>query len=336
MSLSTVVSSIDFTSDGKAIGDLKIKWSDNSIPLGYHLVPILSIRNGLGPTVLMISGTHGDEFEGPSALMRLADQIDQKKIKGQIIIIPALNASAIKGSSRVSLLDGGNLNRAFPGSPTGDVTQQIAYYIETELLPKADAAIDLHSGGKASFFSPCTLATRTKDKTLYKKNVALAKVFGLPLIWVLGTFNDSRSLNSAAARVGVPMIATELGGGGGVDPDITNTTEEGLYNLLRHIGIFPGDPNSFSSNKMVEIVSNNHSVISPGEGIFDRKFSAGDIIKKGQLAGQIHYALEPRRRSENIFFNSNGIILAHTNRGYVKRGDMLLLVVQEIDSIDNL
>jgi len=46
--------------------------------------------------------------------------------------------------------------------------------------------------------------------------------------------------------------------------------------------------------------------------------------------------LEPRRRSENIFFNSNGIILAHTNRGYVKRGDMLLLVVQEIDSIDNL
>ena len=90
------------------------------------------------------------------------------------------------------------------------------------------------------------------------------------------------------------------------------------------------------SNTMVELVSNNHSVISPGEGVFDRKVSAGDIIKKGQLAGQIHYTLEPRRRSENIFFNSNGIILAHTNRGYVKRGDMLLLVVQEIDSIDNL
>ena len=71
MSLSTVVSSIDFTSDGKAIGDLKIKWSDNSIPLGFHLVPILSIRNGSGPTVLMISGTHGDEFEGQSALMRV-------------------------------------------------------------------------------------------------------------------------------------------------------------------------------------------------------------------------------------------------------------------------
>ena len=336
MSLSTIVSSIDLACDGKAVGDLKIKWSDNSIPLGYHLVPIISIKNGSGPTALMISGTHGDEFEGPSALMRLVDQIDIKDINGQIIIIPALNAPAIRESSRVSPLDRGNLNRAFPGNPTGDVTQQIAYHIETELLPIADVVVDLHSGGKASFFSPCTLATRAKDKTLYKKNLTLAKVFGLPLIWVLGDFNDSRSLNSAAARAGIPMIATELGGGGGVDPDITNTTEKGLYNLLKHIGIFPGDPDSFSSNKMVEIVSNNHSVISPGEGIFDRKFSAGDIIKKGQLAGQIHYALEPRRRSENIFFNSNGIILAHTNRGYVKRGDMLLLVVQEIDNIDNL
>ena len=336
MSLSTIVSSIDLARDGKAIGDLRIKWSDNSIPLGYHLVPIISIKNGSGPTALMISGTHGDEFEGPSALMRLVDQIDIKDINGQIIIIPALNAPAIRESSRVSPLDRGNLNRAFPGNPIGDVTQQIAYHIETELLPIADVVVDLHSGGKASFFSPCTLATRTKDKTLYKKNLTLAKVFGLPLIWVLGDFNDSRSLNSAAARAGIPMIATELGGGGGVDPDITNTTEKGLYNSLKHIGIFPGDPDSFSSNKMVEIVSNNHSVISPGEGIFDRKFSAGDIIKKGQLAGQIHYALEPRRRSENIFFNSNGIILAHTNRGYVKRGDMLSLVVQEIDNIDNL
>tara|TARA_Y100000739_G_C20590456_1_gene457618 strand:- start:278 stop:1288 length:1011 start_codon:yes stop_codon:yes gene_type:complete len=334
MRLSTVISSIDLACDGKAIGDLRIKWSDNSIPLGYHLVPIISIRNGLGPIILMISGTHGDEFEGPSALMRLSDQIDVKDISGQIIIIPALNASAIKESSRVSPLDRGNLNRAFPGNPTGDVTQQIAYYIETELLPKVDAVIDLHSGGKASFFSPCTLATRTKDKTLYKKNVTLAKVFGLPLIWVLGDFNDSRSLNSAAARVGIPMIATELGGGGGVDPSITNTTEKGLYNLLKHIGIFPQHPDTFDSNTMVEIVSNNHSVISPGEGIFDRKVSAGDIIKKGQLAGQIHYTLEPRRDSENIFFNTNGIILAHTNRGYVKRGDMLLLVVQEIDNID--
>ena len=333
MSLSTIVSSIDLACDGKAIGDLRIKWSDNSIPLGYHLVPIISIRNGSGPTALMISGTHGDEFEGPSALMRLVDQIDIKDINGQIIIIPALNAPAIRESSRVSPLDRGNLNRAFPGNPTGDVTQQIAYHIETELLPIADVVVDLHSGGKASFFSPCTLATRTKDKTLYKKNLTLAKVFGLPLIWVLGDFNDSRSLNSAAARAGIPMIATELGGGGGVDPDITNTTEKGLYNLLKHTGILPEDPHMLDSNTMVELVSNNHSVISPGEGVFDRKVSAGDIIKKGQLAGQIHYTLEPRRRSENIFFNSNGIVLAHTNRGYVKRGDMLLLLVQEIDNI---
>jgi len=144
------------------VGDLRVKWSDNTVPLGYHPVPVVSIRNGQGPVVLLIAGTHGDEFEGPAALMRLVTDLQHDDINGQIIVLPALNASP-----RVSPLDGIILNRAFPGDAKGSITEQIACYIETELLLRADYAIDLHSGGKASFFQPCALATRSKDKTLY-------------------------------------------------------------------------------------------------------------------------------------------------------------------------
>lgn len=328
---SAVMPTIDLSADGRHVGDLRVKWSDNAVPLGYHPVPIVSLKRGAGPVVLMFGGTHGDEFEGPAALMRLSNDLDVGEITGQIIIVPALNTPALQDASRVSPIDGVNLNRAFPGNPTGGVTEQIAYYVETELLPLADAAIDLHSGGKASVFAPCTLPTRTADADLSARNLALAQVFGLPLIWVLGGLNDNRSLNSAAERAGVPMIAAELGGGGGVDPAITDATEAGLHRLLRHVGVLAGEMQPCDAPRMVTLMSADHNLYAQSEGIFDRKVSAGRSVKAGQLAGRLHHACEPRRLSEDVLFPVDGFVLAHTNRGYVRRGDMLMLVAQDTD-----
>ncbi len=38
--------------------------------------------------------------------------------------------------TRVSPIDEGNLNRAFPDDPDGTVTQQIAYYIDSRPVPE--------------------------------------------------------------------------------------------------------------------------------------------------------------------------------------------------------
>jgi predicted deacylase len=331
MTQSAVTPTIDLSADGRHIGDLRVKWSDNAVPLGYHPVPIISLRRGKGPVVLLFGGTHGDEFEGPAALMRIVDGLDVGGITGQIIILPALNTPALQEASRVSPIDGVNLNRAFPGNPAGSVSEQIACYVETQLLPMADAAVDLHSGGKASVFAPCTLPTRTADAALAARNLALARVFGLPLIWVLGGLNDQRSLNSAAERAGVPMIAAELGGGGGVDPAITDATEAGLHRLLRHAGVLHGAVPAQEKPRMVTLVSADHSLYAQSEGIFDRKVTAGQRVVAGQLAGRLHHACEPRRPSDDVRFPADGWVLAHTNRGYVKRGDMLMLVAQDTD-----
>ncbi|MFK7854780.1 MAG: succinylglutamate desuccinylase/aspartoacylase family protein [Granulosicoccus sp.] len=331
MSKSKVTPTIDLTDEGKHIGDLRVRWSDNTVPLGYHPVPIISLKNGEGPVMLMLGGTHGDEFEGPSALMRLVNDLQVDQLNGQIIIIPALNAPALNESARVSSLDGGNLNRAFPGDPMGSITAQIAYYVEHELLMQVDAAIDLHSGGKASYFQPCSLATRTQDPELYARNLELAEAFGLPLIWILGGFNDSRSVNSAAERAGVPMIAAELGGGGDVDPDITDLTEAGLYRVLNQLGILNGDLPVHETLPKIEIQSPDHSLYADSDGLFDRRIKAGQFVLKGQEAGRLHFVSEPQRPSKTVTFSHDGYVLAHTHRGYVKRGDLLMLVTQKTE-----
>lgn len=85
-------------------------------------------------------------------------------------------------SSRINPLDNRNMNRAFPGNPNGSPTEMLANYLESDLIHGFDAIIDLHSGGKASFFMPCSLAQKSKNNDLFKQNLNLAKSFGIRTI----------------------------------------------------------------------------------------------------------------------------------------------------------
>ena len=326
-----IKSNIDLSKSGYQYGELMLPWSNNSVPLGYHPTPFISIKNGSGKKILIIGGNHGDEFEGPCAIMRLAQNIKYKELKGQVILIPALSFEAVKNSSRVNPFDNKNMNRAFPGDPNGTPTEMMADFLERELIPSCDAVIDLHSGGKASFFEPCTLPTKSKNKKLFDANMELAERFGLSLVWVLGPNNDNRSLNSAAERAGVAMIAAELGGGGGANPKITALAETGLINILHYLKILKLDKSKPPNEKIkkVELRNPDATIYAPAKGLFDRLVKAGQTVKIGQTAGWFHYFMEPERPSLELKFKHNGFILAHTNKGIVEKGEMLTFVVQE-------
>jgi predicted deacylase len=323
---------IDLFKPGRQFGDIMLSWSDNRTPLGFYPIPIICLSNQPGPTVLITGGVHGDEFEGPSAIMRLIRDLSPSDIKGRIIFIPALNMPAFSALSRVSPLDGANLNRAFPGDPLGGPTAMIADFLQREIIPLCDGIIDLHSGGKASVFVPCSLPTQTEDKDLAERNMALAKAMGLPVIWQLGPHNDNRSVNGAAARAGVPMIAAELDGGGGVNPRVTDLVEAGLRRCLKHLGVIGDAPPlpSDANQSIVEIKTPMDHLIAPARGLFDRRVTAGERVKTGQSAGWLHFPEEPSRPSIEIIVQQSGTILAHTTRGLVDRGDMLALIVRDV------
>jgi predicted deacylase len=321
---------LDFARGGKQIGDLRLRYSDNRHPLGYIPVPAGIVAGGPGPTVLLTGGVHGDEFEGPVALMKLLHDLDPEQLRGRLIVLPALNAPALRAVSRVSPLDGANLNRAFPGDPDGGPTAMLAHFVEEVLLPRCDAAIDLHSGGQAAWFTPCGLAARAADGRLSEPNMALAEAFAAPVIWILGPLNDDRSLNSAATRKNVPMVAAELGGGGAVSLEPLAIAERGIANCLRYVGLLAGEPQIDGRPRRVELRHPNPYLYAPHGGLFQPTFAAGDEAAAGETAGALYAIDEPERRPTPLRFPTDGLILARSQRGLVERGEMLALIAKDV------
>jgi len=310
---SRISASIDLQRSGRQVGDLQLKWSDNRQPLGCYPVPIFCLANGEGPTVLLSGGVHGDEFEGPAALMRLAQNLSPERIRGRVIILPALNAPAVLASSRVSPLDQLNMNRAFPGDADGSPTRMLAHFVENVFR-----------------FAACALTQANSGSATDEPNLALAKAFGAPYIWLAGKNNDDRSLNAAAQRQGVAMIAVELGGGGGCDPAMTRLAENGLMRCLAHLGVIQDsiDPPA-EAPVMLTLESSEHNFMTRASGLFDRGFTIGDEVEAGQPAGWLHFVDEPERPSLRLEFPCAGVIMAHAERGMVERGETLALIAHK-------
>ncbi len=321
-----ISATIDFDAVGKHTGDLRVPWSDNKRPLGYHPVPVAIIKNGTGPTLLLAGGTHGDEYEGPATLMQMLHSLNPAWLQGRLIIFPALNAPATTAGERCSPLDDGNLNRAFPGTRTGGPTNMIAQFIEDVVLPECDAAIDFHSGGNAHVFAPLTmvyLGAKSADNT----SLELARAFNAPYLWS-GRFAEQSTFNAAAVRRDIPMFATELGGGGNVNPHMVQLASDGLLRVMHHLGMLDDTvkgPAAGNAPTNVE-VSVNGKFHATTEGLFVPAVALEQPVKPGDVAGKIYSVIEPERAPSTFHFVEDGIVLSVINRGMVNRGELLVMV----------
>jgi predicted deacylase len=324
-SLTTLSTKVPFDTDGRHFGDLRLVHSDNRYATGYIPIPLAVLRHGDGPTLLLTGGTHGDEYEGPAAILRLAHDLDLATLRGRIIALPALNAPAFYANTRVSPIDNGNLNRVFPGRADGTPTEMIAHCVEHALIPCCDAVIDLHSGGKASFYIPSVLVNRPPDETLLRRNLELARAFGAELLWVLGGGLKAGSVNGAAARQGVPMVATELAGGGALTRAALQVGIDGIRNVMIQLGMLEGSIPQRAAPPAVE-AWDNAAVYAPTAGVFEAYFEPGQVVAAGTPAGRLYPVPDFERAPIDLVFPYAGIVIARIHPGLVERGAKLAFV----------
>ena len=64
------------TPTARCSGHLSIPFSIDRSPYFQVKVPVCLIHNGAGPSVLLMAGNHGDEYEGELSLARLIRRLD--------------------------------------------------------------------------------------------------------------------------------------------------------------------------------------------------------------------------------------------------------------------
>ncbi|MBL8699614.1 MAG: succinylglutamate desuccinylase/aspartoacylase family protein [Alphaproteobacteria bacterium] len=318
---SLIWTDIDYEKEGKQVGYLHLPHSVTRSAYGTIAIPIAVIRNGDGPTFLLMAGNHGDEYEGQIVATRLIRELQPKDIKGRVIILPAANLPAAMDGARVSPIDGGNLNRAFPGDAEGSPTFAISHYIDTVLYTKADYHHDLHSGGSSLDYMAFCSARLGADEAQNAKAIEALQVFGAPLSFVWAHSPDNRLAASAAIRRGVVALGGEFGGCGRVSVPNLKIVERGVRNYMAHAGVLKGWTIQRNPTRMVELKGRDYYVYAPEPGLFEPFCELGDMVKAGQPCGQVHFVDNPAREPIVTHFRRDGLLVCKRHQGRVERGD---------------
>ncbi|MCY4070112.1 MAG: M14 family metallopeptidase [Chloroflexi bacterium] len=280
----------DFNPDNLLRGQKVRMWLDVAPRAdgGSWRLPFLSVTGASdGPTLLVLAGVHGDEYEGIVAIPQLFEGIQPGDLRGRLLMIPVCNVPAYESARRGSPIDGLNLARVFPGQRDGSITEQIAYWIGEKLLRQADFMIDLHTGGIA-YELPLLIGYIHDEDAFGQASLAAARAFGAPVLWGHPLpLPPGRSL-SAAYDHGVPCIYTEAPGGSGIDAHVADCFLTGLFNVMKHLGMLEGEQSRQPLAHHLLGHGDLDSVIeTPVAGLFQREASLLDEVEAGQRLGAV-------------------------------------------------
>ena len=327
-----VTSSIDLTAPGKQIGRLQYPKITNTAGWAYDLVPIATIANGDGPTVLVSGGNHGDEYEGQVAAMRLVQEIDPSQVNGRIVVVPVISKAASKANTRM-WPSGANFNRSFPGRPDGPPNEQLADYFTRVLFPMSDIVIDMHSGGRTAWFIPCSHMHVVDDPAQRKAMLEGMQAWNSDYHFLYIDVNGNGLLPVEAEDQGKIVITTELGGGGRVPAPVHELAWSGLTNVLRHVGVLEGDVVRRDTPAVIlDGRDQRNYVILDEDGIFEGLLEPGAAVKAGDPVARLWFPERLDREPSVVRAPLDGVLACIRSIPVSEAGDSAFTLGQPIEA----
>ncbi len=231
---------IDLTAPGKQIGHLAFPKITNTAGWASTFVHIASIANGDGPTVLVLAGNHGDEYEGQVAALRLLQELRARAGHGPRDRDPGALPGGVEGE-HAQLAVGRQLQPLVPRpTRTARRTSSSPTISRDSSFPLADVVIDMHSGGRSAWFLPCSHMHVVDDPVQRKAMLEGMEAWCSDWHYLYIDVNGHGLLPVEAENQGKLVITTELGGGGRVPAPVHRLAWSGLNNVLRHVGVLEG------------------------------------------------------------------------------------------------
>jgi len=249
-------------------------------------IPVTVIHGSKpGPVLGLVAGTHGYEYSPVVAMLRFPAKVDARQLSGTVIIVHVANLPSFHARTiYYSPADGKNLNRVYPGRADGSLSERIADAITREVIDKSDYLVDLHCGDGNEALRPYAYWMTSGSPEVNAKSREMALAFGLDHIVIDNERspdpkNSMYTSNTAITR-GKPSITTETGGMGNLDNDGADLAEAGVFNLLRHYKMLPGEPQRAEHPIWID---RNEVLRSPADGILHPRVRPGHTVAQGTV-----------------------------------------------------
>ncbi|TAN25825.1 MAG: deacylase [Castellaniella sp.] len=329
-----VFTDIPFDQDGQHHGFISIPFSVDRSPYYQIKIPVYRLKNGDGPRLLLMAGNHGDEYEGEICLSKLTRLLKPQDIQGEVTLIPFLNLPAVMAARRGSPLDHENLNRCFPGDPSGTPSRRLAYYLEHDLFGRHDVVFDIHSGGTTMAHLPLVLAEEQEKQERMQAVESLLSCMDVRYALIARNGAQAPTSMAAAARAGILGISGEFGGGGAVTPHTLATLEHALNQLMLKLGItreriFPHSAENSpytGSMSFLSLTSHEQAIYATRRGWFEPAAEVGDEVREGQTAGWLHDFQDCTAPQKELKFKVSGVVISRRLSVDSEAGDCLIQV----------
>ena len=285
-------------------------------------MPVQVINGKLpGPTLFVSAAIHGDELNGVEIIRRLMAQKVLNRLHGCLIAVPIVNVHGFLHHSRY-LPDRRDLNRSFPGSPTGSIAARLAHTFAEQIIRQSDFGIDIHTGAVHRSNLPQIRANLDDARTR-----ELASVFNVPVL-INAPVRDG-SLRGFAAEMGIPTLLYEAGEALRFNEVGIRAGLRGVTNVMRQLGMLPMRKSEKELPEPLVATATNW-VRAPASGIIRSRVKLGQRVKSGEPLITIS---DPFGASESIVTAPfGGITIGQTELPLAHEGDALIHIAR-FDSV---
>jgi uncharacterized protein len=277
-----------------------------------------------GPLLTVLAGVHGCEYAPMAALRAWVGRLAARELRGRVVALPVLNLPAFRARSPFVVPDDGkNLNRCFPGDPSGSLAERLAYDTFTKVIRGSDALIDMHAGDMVEALQPFALYDAGPAEA---RAADLASAYGLGYVIRQEPGPDravAGTTSAAAAEIGIPAIIAEAGGCGLVTQAAVDAHVRGLNRVLALLGMTEdpaGRPDAGGPPVQLRRFLWLHCQY---EGWWEPAVQVGDSVAEGRALGTVS-SIDGTQTLETITAPADGVCIFVTSSPAVAADGLLL------------
>ena len=276
---------------------IQVHLTDNSLGVPWR-VPLIVVKGqSEGPVLGINAALHGDELNGISTIFKLIDEVNPKKLKGTLVLIPISNVPGYLAKQRY-FSDAVDLNRIMPGKPKGVTSNLYAHYFTSKIISKFNYLLDLHTasyGRVNSLYIRADLENEETRTLAYLQNPQI----------IVQKFDEEGTLRGWANDNSIPAITVEIGNPSAFQHNLIDETLEGILNTMRHYDMIEGDVKDMVTDATV--CDHSYWIYSNKGGIVDVLPKLADEIKKGQVIAYVYDVFGQIK--EKVLADRNGVVI---------------------------